>query len=64
LLGAPAGSTHVISIAAYHAAFEQYDASLGAAIAMIMGGVQLLVVGAVLGARSLVYRGPVGGTKG
>jgi len=31
---------------------------------MIMGGVQLLVVGAVLGARSLVYRGPVGGTKG
>ena len=64
LLGAPAGSTHVISIAAYHAAFEQYDASLGAAIAMIMGGVQLLVVGAVLGARSLGYRGPVGGTKG
>ena len=64
LLGAPAGSTHVISIAAYYAAFEQYDASLGAAIAMIMGGVQLLVVGAVLGARSLVYRGPVGGTKG
>ena len=64
LLGAPAGSTHVISIAAYHAAFEQYDASLGAAIAMIMAAVQLLVVGAVLGARSLVYRGPVGGTKG
>ena len=64
LLGAPAGSTHVISIAAYHAAFEQYDASLGAAIAMIMGAVQLGVVGVVLGARSLLYRGPVGGTKG
>ncbi|MDX7950523.1 sugar ABC transporter permease [Lichenihabitans sp. Uapishka_5] len=64
LLGAPAGSTHVISIAAYQAAFEQYDASLGSAIAMIMGGVQLAVVLAVLGARSLFYRGPVGGTKG
>ena len=64
LLGAPAGSTHVISIAAYQAAFEQYDASLGAAIAMIMGAVQLVVVLAVLGARSLFYRGPVGGTKG
>lgn len=64
LLGAPAGSTHVISIAAYQAAFEQYDASLGSAIAMIMGAVQLAIVLAVLGARSLFYRGPVGGTKG
>ncbi len=64
LLGAPAGSTHVISIAAYQAAFEQYDASLGSAIAMIMGAVQLIMVLGVLGARSLFYRGPVGGTKG
>jgi hypothetical protein len=31
----------VISIAAYEAAFEQYDYSLASAIAMIMGGVQL-----------------------
>lgn len=64
LLGAPAGSTHVISIAAYQAAFERYDASLGSAIAMIMGAVQLVVVLAALGLRSLFYRGPVGGTKG
>ena len=64
LLGAPAGSTHVISIAAYQAAFERYDASLGSAIAMVMGAVQLAVVSAVLGLRSLFYRGPVGGTKG
>src|SRR5262249_53186918 len=41
LLGAPAGPTRVISIAAYEAAFEQYDQSLAAAIAMIMGLVQL-----------------------
>lgn len=64
LLGAPAGSTHVISIAAYQAAFERYDASLGSAIAMVMGAVQLVVVLLALGARSLFYRGPVGGTKG
>ena len=64
LLGAPAGSTHVISIAAYQAAFERYDASLGSAIAMVMGAVQLAVVLLVLGVRSLFYRGPVGGTKG
>jgi putative spermidine/putrescine transport system permease protein len=64
LLGAPAGSTHVISIAAYQAAFEQYDYSMGAAIAMIMGAVQLAVVIAILASRQLFYRGPVGGTKG
>jgi putative spermidine/putrescine transport system permease protein len=64
LLGAPAGPTRVISIAAYQAAFEQYDHSMGSAIAFIMGGVELFVVLAVLGLRSLSYRGPTGGTKG
>lgn len=64
LLGAPAGPTRVISIAAYQAAFEQYDHSLGAAIAIIMGLVQLVIVVAVLGLRSLFYRGPAAGTKG
>ena len=62
--GAPAGSTHVISIAAYQAAFERYDASLGSAIAMVMGAVQLVVVLLALGLRGMFYRGPVGGTKG
>jgi hypothetical protein len=37
LHGAPAGATRVISIAAYQAAYEQYDASMASAIAMIMG---------------------------
>ncbi|SEI02853.1 putative spermidine/putrescine transport system permease protein [Rhizobium tibeticum] len=64
LLGAPAGPTRVISIAAYQAAFEQYDHSLGSTIALIMGGVELVVVLAVLATRSLFYRGPAGGTKG
>ncbi len=41
LLGAPAGETRVISIAAYQAAYEQYDYSMASAIAMIMGFCQL-----------------------
>jgi putative spermidine/putrescine transport system permease protein len=64
LLGSPAGPTRVISIAAYEAAFEQYDYSLASAIAMIMGFVQLIIVAAALGLRNLFYRGPVSGGKG
>jgi ABC-type spermidine/putrescine transport system permease subunit I len=37
LLGEPAGATRVISIAAYVAAYEEYNDSFAAAIAMIMG---------------------------
>jgi putative spermidine/putrescine transport system permease protein len=61
LLGAPSGPTRVISIAAYEAAFEQYDYGLASAIAMIMGAAQLVVVAVVLGGRSLLYRGSSGG---
>jgi putative spermidine/putrescine transport system permease protein len=64
LVGEPAGATRVISIVAYRAAFEQSDASMGSAIAMIMGAVQLAVVAVVLGVRSRLYRGPSGGSKG
>jgi len=64
LLGAPSGPTRVISIAAYEAAFENYDYSMASAIAMIMGIVQLIVVALVLGFRRLSYRGPVTGGKG
>lgn len=64
LLGAPAGPTRVISIAAYEAAFEQYDYSLASAIAMLMGLVQLVIVVAVLAARRMLYRGSTAGGKG
>ncbi|HEY2022578.1 sugar ABC transporter permease [Paraburkholderia sp.] len=64
LLGAPAGPTRVMSIAAAEAAFESYDYSLASAIAMVMGFVQLIVVAALLGARRWFYRGPVTGGKG
>ncbi|MGX6607297.1 ABC transporter permease [Micromonosporaceae bacterium Da 78-11] len=61
LVGDPAGATRVISIAAYHAAYEAYDYPLASAIAVIMGVVELAVVGVVLGLRSLLYTGSTGG---
>jgi putative spermidine/putrescine transport system permease protein len=64
LVGAPAGSTRVIAIAAYQAAFEKYDDSMASAIAMLMAAVQLLIVVALLLLRSLVYRGPAATGKG
>lgn len=64
LLGAPSGPTRVISIAAYQAAFEEYDYSMASAVAMIMGVVQLTIVVVVLAVRGMLYRGPAGGGKG
>jgi putative spermidine/putrescine transport system permease protein len=64
LLGAPAAATRVISIAAYQAAYEQYDSSMASAIAMIMGFCQLSVVVLILAARRFVYRGASSGGKG
>ena len=64
LVGAPSGATRVISIAAYEAAFEDYDYAMASAVAMIMGFAQLLVVAAVLGLRRFFYRGPTAGAKG
>ena len=63
LLGAPAGPTRVISVAAYQAAFEDYDYPMASAIAMIMAGVQLTVVVLILAARLLFYRGPAAAQK-
>jgi putative spermidine/putrescine transport system permease protein len=64
LLGDPAGSTRVISIAAYQAAFEKYDYPLASTIAMIMGFTQLAIVVLVLAGRSFFYRGSTAGGKG
>lgn len=64
LLGEPSGPTRVISIAAYTAAFEQFDYSLASAIAMIMAFVQVVIVIALLGLRGLLFRGPASTGKG
>jgi len=57
LVGEPAGETRVLSIVAYRAAYEQFDASMASAIAMIMAAVQLVVLGFVLAVRGRMYRG-------
>jgi putative spermidine/putrescine transport system permease protein len=64
LLGAPAGPTRVISIAAYEAAFEDYDYPMASAVAMVMACVQLGIVAAVLWLRGFGYKGPATGGKG
>jgi putative spermidine/putrescine transport system permease protein len=61
LVGAPAGETHVISIAAYDAALVQFDYSMGSAIAMIMAAIMLIVITFVLVLRGRLYRGATGG---
>jgi putative spermidine/putrescine transport system permease protein len=61
LVGNPAGETRVISIAAYQAAYEQYDYPFASTIAMIMGAVELIVIALVLGWRSRLYTGSTGG---
>ena len=61
LVGDPTGSTRVISIAAYQAAYEQYDYPLASTIAILMGAVELAVIGVVLLGRSRFYSGSTGG---
>jgi putative spermidine/putrescine transport system permease protein len=61
LVGNPAGETRVLALAAYQAAYEQYDYSLASAIAMVMGAVELIVIAVVLLWRSRLYTGSTGG---
>ncbi|AGL17261.1 ABC transporter permease [Actinoplanes sp. N902-109] len=64
LVGDPSGSTRVISIAAYEAAYVRYDYAGASAAALIMGAVELVVIAVVLGLRSLLYTGTTSGGKG
>jgi putative spermidine/putrescine transport system permease protein len=61
LVGNPAGETRVISIAAYQAAYEQYDYPYASAIAMVMGLIELVIIALVLAARGRLYTGSTGG---
>lgn len=61
MVGKPSGSTRVISIAAYDAAFQQFDYSMGSTIAMIMAVVMLIVIALVMVWRATLYRGSTGG---
>jgi len=64
LVGDPSGTTRVMSIAAYDAAYVRYDYPLASAVAVLMGVVELLVIAAVLGWRALLYTGSTAGGKG
>jgi len=48
LVGQPAGATRTIAIAAYQQAFEHSDMAMASAIAVVMGGCQLLGLGLIL----------------
>jgi putative spermidine/putrescine transport system permease protein len=61
LVGDPAGSTRVLALVAYQAAYEHYDYSMASAIAMLMGVIELAVVALVLFWRSRFYSGSTGG---
>lgn len=64
LVGEPAGSTRVIALAAWQAAYEQFDYPRASAIAMVMGAIELVFVALVLVARNRAYRGPTIGGRG
>lgn len=64
LLGDPSGSSRVMALIAYQEAQERLDPSMGSAVAMLLAAAQLVFVVLVLGARSLLYRGPATGGKG
>jgi putative spermidine/putrescine transport system permease protein len=64
MVGNPSGETRVISIAAYQAAYERFDYPMASTIAMVMAGVELAVIGVILGLRSRLYRGATAGGKG
>ena len=65
LVGEPNALTRVLSIAAYRAYAEQTNPPVGTAIALIMGGIELLMVSVVLYLRGRFTRGAtLGGGKG
>jgi putative spermidine/putrescine transport system permease protein len=65
LVGQPSGPTRVLAIAAFQAAFEQLDWSMGSAIAIVMALIELAVIVLVLVWRERLARGaPTGAGKG
>lgn len=62
LVGEPAGSTRVIALAAWQAAYERFDYPQASAIAMVMAAIELAFVALILAARNRASRAPtIGG---
>ena len=57
LLGQPSGPTRVIAYAAYQWAYEKYDQNMGSTITIIMGIIEIVVIGIVLTWRQRIYKG-------
>lgn len=65
LVGEPTHETHVLSIAAYEMAYNQYNQPMGTAIALIMGVLELIVIGLVLWLQGRMARSSaISGGKG
>jgi putative spermidine/putrescine transport system permease protein len=65
VVGDPAGSSNVLAYAAWYQAFASYNLPLGTAIAVVMGVIQLVVIGVVLWLQNRVARGSaISGGKG
>lgn len=65
VVGDPSGASNVIAFQAFHQAFENYNLPLGTAIAVVMGAIQLVVIGVVLWLQSRVAHGSaISGGKG
>lgn len=65
LVGEPTHLTFVLSIAAYTQAFNNLNLPLGTAIAVVMGLLELIVIGLVLWLQSRIARGAaISGGKG
>lgn len=64
LVGEPAGTTRVIALAAWQAAYERFDYSAASAIAIVMAAIELVFVALVLFGQSRMYSGPTSGGKG
>jgi putative spermidine/putrescine transport system permease protein len=61
LVGDASDETRVLALMAYRAFAEQLDYSMASTIAILMGGIELLVVAVVFLGRSFLYRGSTGG---
>jgi putative spermidine/putrescine transport system permease protein len=61
LVGDASDETRVLALMAYRAFAEQLDYSMASTIAILMGGVELLVVAVMFLGRSFLYRGSTGG---
>ncbi|MEJ7741161.1 MAG: ABC transporter permease subunit [Nocardioidaceae bacterium] len=64
LLGQPSGSTRTMGVAAYSEAFQQFDYPMAATVAMLMAGVELVVIVLILGLRNRLIPTLSSGRKG